>query len=126
MQNVEAPESRLLYRVLEGRTATMRDFMSKAALGEPLRLPHTAKRRRLHEGLSLYASLEAARDRAQRFRPPPTHVAAVAVPLNGSIPFEQTGIDPEHFTVWAAPATLLELVTSTVEVEPLAGDEQSR
>src|SRR4051794_1408989 len=50
-------ERRVFYRVLEGDTATERDFWSKAALGEPLYPPHTPARLRLHNEVSVHDSL---------------------------------------------------------------------
>jgi len=108
--------------VLRGSKPTERDFMSKAALGEPLRLPHTAKRRRIYEGVSMYATLESARQRARKLESQPTHIAPAVIPLDGPVTFEQTGNDSQHFTVWGTPAELVVLVLSPIEVEPHTSD----
>ena len=58
----------------------------------------------------MYASLERARWRAAGLTPPHRFVATLELEGEGPFTWEQTGRDPEHFTVWGDPREVLKRV----------------
>ncbi len=73
------------------------NFKSKAALGEVLRVPETAKQKRLFEGVSVYSDLRIAQTQAKRFNPPAKYLVELHIPDAGSIPCESTGSHTSPF-----------------------------
>lgn len=85
------------------------DFKSAKALGKPLRDP--AQARAWEHGISVFDSLDYAKDRARSFRfLLGRWIVPIRIPLSAHIETEQTGIDRHHFTIYAAPELLLSLV----------------
>jgi len=48
-----------------------------------------------------------------------THLAEVTIPAEATVRIEQTGRDPDHYTVWADAADLLGWVVSVAPVQRL-------
>jgi hypothetical protein len=85
------------------------DFKSAKALGKPLR--DRAHVREWEQGVSVFDSLDYARQRTRAFRfALGRFVVAIRVPDDGSIEVAQTGHDRHHFTIYAEPDQLLSLV----------------
>jgi hypothetical protein len=102
-----------LYRIVQAGAATTDDFLSRMMLGFPLRDIERA-RPELWAGLSMFDDPALARDTARTFPQLGRHIVAVNVAAIDPrrIVLRQTG-RPGHFTVWAAPATLLGVVMRT-------------
>jgi hypothetical protein len=94
---------------------TLRDFRSNTAKG---RQPpaYDSETLRLWAGLSVFDTLERARERAQHLPALGRFIATIQLPLDGSVHYEQTGNDRHHFTLWADPLVLLR---SVIAVEPV-------
>ncbi len=104
------------YRCVEKYPLELIEFMSKQALGEELRPPHTERRQHLWAGLSVYSDRQAAIDRASQLMPPRPYLAVLHVPPGAVVTYEQTGKVPTHYTLWASPVDLQECVLLVVEI----------
>jgi hypothetical protein len=114
-----AESPRVLYRLIQTASPTLRDFLSHQALGiEPLR-PLSARGRDRWRGLSHHDTLDAARAKGSQSPWLGHYVAEVRVPAGAAIRIEQTVHDPTHYTLWADPAALLSWVVSVTPVEPV-------
>ncbi|HLZ73343.1 MAG TPA: hypothetical protein VKV26_25845 [Dehalococcoidia bacterium] len=113
---MEAPEPRTFYRIVQSDPPTERDFLSHAEQGKPA--GRKAQAEGLHTGVSVYDSLEHARDRAAywQFRHG-EYIAVLRVAQNPSITYKQTSNDPAHFTLWATADVLLACVESVHPAE---------
>lgn len=75
-------------------------------------LRDSAMEREWSEGVSVFVSRETACAKALRFRLKiGTHVVALEVPDDGTIEFAQTGVDPDHWTLYAPADVLMGLVS---------------
>lgn len=110
---------RMFYRLVLGTQPTPWDFMSHAERGVPLRPPLTARRRRMHQGVSIYDSLDAAFARLQRIQPEHRGIAALVFDEASPFEIEQTTSDPRHHTVWATAEDLQRRVQWILRVERL-------
>lgn len=104
------------YRCVEKYPLELIEFVSKQALGEEMRPPHTAQRQRIWAGLSVYSDREAAIDRARHLTPPRPYLAVLQVPPDSPVTYEQTGKTPAHYTLWASLKDLQECVLLVVEI----------
>jgi hypothetical protein len=109
--------ARLLYRIVLTDPPMLRDFMSYERLGVAPRRPLSPRDRDRWRGVSHYATRPAALAAARTNPRLGRHVAAVRIPPDADIRIEQTGRDPDHFTVWADAALLLGWVVSVTGVE---------
>jgi hypothetical protein len=114
-----ASTPRTFYRLLRSNTPALSDFMSYEALDVPPRRPLTARQRDQWRGVSFYATLAAARLRAQLSPQLGSHIAEVRIPTDAPVRIEQAGRDPDHYTVWAEPGDLRDWVVSIEPVERL-------
>ncbi|HLZ21779.1 MAG TPA: hypothetical protein VKQ30_06635 [Ktedonobacterales bacterium] len=87
------------YRAVQGQRLTLAEFMSYDALGVAPRRPLTPWQARLWRGISVYRGLARARWRAAGLIPPHRFIATLELEEGGPVTWEQTGRDPEHFTV---------------------------
>jgi hypothetical protein len=87
-----------LYRVIAEQEATITDFTSPAALGEPFTHPDPG-RRRLWDGVSFYATEAQARRNARRYRSHGRFLTVVQIELGAPIRVERT-LGAGHYTVW--------------------------
>lgn len=113
---VERP-ARLFYRIVSTDPPTCRDFMSYEALGVPPRRPLSPTDRDRWRGVSHYATRAAAEAAARSAPRLGTLLAAVQLPPDAAVRVEQTGRDPDHFTIWAEAVALLGWVVSVTRVE---------
>ena len=97
----------------------MWDFQSHAERRIALRPPITARRLRMHEGVSAYDSLDAAFDRLLRIRPEHRGIAVLILDNMANVRIEQTTSDLAHFTVWATVEVLAQSVHWVLAVEQL-------
>ena len=106
---------RNFYRLVATDPASDVDFMSKEALGEPLR-EETPENRRLWQGISVYAT-EAQAHRKGRVSPGlGRFVACLEVPDDAPMKIERTTSSSGHHTIWGDPLVLLAYVTRVVAV----------
>ena len=103
----------IFYRVTKTDPPTVEDFLSLKSLGRRLRTD-TPENRRFFEGVSVWRTIDAARFAVGRFPRMGKFIAALHVPEDGSIPYEQTTDDLDHFTLWGDAADLLATVSSLV------------
>lgn len=105
------------FRIVSGKSPTLRDFMSYEELGIEPRRPLAPRDRDRWRGISVFNSFEAATSRQRESPLLGDHVAEVALPSESVFRVEQTGRNRSHHTIWADPADLLRSVTSVMAVE---------
>ena len=88
---------------------TEADFLSHKALGRRLR-HDTPEYRRSWEGVSAYATLEAARENRTHFPRLGDLIDELEVVEGGAITDAQTLTDLDHYDLWGEPAALLRTV----------------
>lgn len=100
---------RTFYRIVRSSEVTEDDFKSAKDLGKPLRKSSLA--RQWAEGVSVSDTFEhaAAQARLYRYRLG-RFVVSVRLPTTAGIEVEQTGADPNHFTLYGTPAKLRSFV----------------
>lgn len=105
--------ARVFYRVVQANPPTLEDFTSHVALGKA---PMSADpvRRRMAEGLSVYATFRQARRNARSFPGHGGFIAELVLPDDTPVTVERTGHQPGHHTIWGDPAALLRTVVSVV------------
>jgi hypothetical protein len=108
--------ARTFYRVVRTNPPTLTDFTSNQALGKPLIDP-TPERRRLWNGLSVYATRAQARRTARRFPGLGQYIVALVIPEAGPIRVERTTAQPGHHTLWGFPHQIAECVVAVAPVE---------
>jgi len=101
------------YRVVKANPPTERDFLSMQALGRRLRVD-TPENRRFSAGVSVYATLDGVRFLVERFPQMGAFAAVLEVEASEAIRIEQTTPDPDHYTLWGSPETLLATVVEVV------------
>ena len=94
---------------------TLEDFRSHRERGIELKRP-TPDALRLWEGVSVYRDREVAKALARKLPHLGRFVAALRVPLDGTITLELDNRRNGHCTLWAAPNVLTRLVISTEPV----------
>lgn len=100
-----------LYRIVRTDPPSVRDFISKAALG--LVSPHADdETRRLESGLSMYRTLSQARRKARAFPFLGSFVATLEFTDDSVFVIERTTASAGHHTVWGAPGSLLACVVA--------------
>jgi hypothetical protein len=104
---------RAYYRLVQTSPPTVDDFRSHAALGKAL-LTTDLARRRMVEGVSVYATLAQARRNARAFPGHGSYIAELAIYDDTPAIVERTGRQPGDHTIWADPAELLRCVTSVI------------
>ena len=109
--------SRVFYRIVQTDPPTLRDFMSYETLGVKPRRPLSRAERDRWRGVSHYATFTAAEAAARTLPHLGRFIATVHIPADGSVRLQQTGRDPDHFTVWAGADALLGWVMSVRPVQ---------
>ena len=109
------PEARLFYRIIRSNPPTRDDFTSRAEQGHELPNP-TPERKRLWEGISVYATLAQARRNCRRFPQLGSYIAVIDISSVRGLVYERTTHQPGHFTIWGVPESMLE---SVVSIEPV-------
>ena len=105
---------RLFYRIVRTNPPQLPDFQSAKVLG--VAEPMSPTRRAVWDGLSVMSTFNQAR-RKQRVSPGlGSFIAAIRVPIDGSIRFRRTLSEDGHHTIWADAALLCSWVVS---VEPI-------
>jgi hypothetical protein len=104
----------MLYRIVLTDPPTLQDFTTDAAMGRPPPSQHPDAIR-LADGLSAYATLAQARNKARVYPWLGRYVAMLDIPTISSIRFERTLPGSRgHHTVWGDPIELLACVVSVV------------
>jgi hypothetical protein len=108
------------FRLVRTATPSLHDFLSYVELGLPL-MDENPETRRLGEGISVNATLQQARNRANSV---PSlrdlrYVAELHVPDDAPVNSKRTGRTRGHYTLWGNPVTLLGYVVSVWPVEPV-------
>jgi hypothetical protein len=106
----------MLYRIVVTNPPTLDDMRSYQDLGVALR-NDAPEWRRLASGISLFDSLERAREKARR-KPWLGHafIAEMTIPVD-QVRIEKTA-GPGHYTVWGEPSAMLGFVMRVERVEP--------
>jgi hypothetical protein len=95
--------------MVQGKTATRRDFMSHRALDLPLTNPALA--REWAEGISVYDDFDRACQIAQRFKYRfGSYIVRVVLSDESPVECKQTSRDQHHYTIYAEPETIMALV----------------
>ena len=110
-----APHSLVLWRIVMTNPPTLVDFKSHKERGIELKRP-TPDALRLWEGVSVYRDREVAVALARRVAHLGQFVAALRIPLDGTITLELDNRRNGHCTLWTAPDVLARLV---IAVEPV-------
>jgi hypothetical protein len=105
----------IFYRVVRSNPPTLEDLTSHVALGKA---PATTDpiRRRMAEGLSVFATFRQARRNARSFPGHGGYVAELVIPEDAPVSIERTGHQAGHHTIWGDPVVLLRCVASVVPV----------
>lgn len=111
MPGADTPTPPLFYRVTRAGAPTVRDFRSNTAKG---RQPpaYDSETLRLWAGVSMFDSLDRARERARHLPGMGRYIATIRIPPDGSVHYERTGNDPHHYTLWGDPLVLLRSVVA--------------
>ena len=103
--------ARSFFRIVKTDPPTLRDFLSDRERGRPQ--PRDSELRRLHDGLSVYATLAQARRKARAFPVLGRHVAELRIPPDAPIRYERTLLGSAgHHTIWGEPDELRRCVVS--------------
>ena len=94
------------FRIAQSNPPSLRDFMSYEELGIPPRRPLSALDRDRWRGVSHYATYAAAEWAALAIPRLGGFIVTVRIPMDGSVRVQQTGRDPDHFTIWASAESL--------------------
>jgi hypothetical protein len=81
---------------------------------------------RLWEGLSVFETLEQARQKASAFPAQGDFIATIVIPDDSRITYERTGKSEGHYTLWGAAHDLLRCVIAVGPVHSFKerdGDE---
>ena len=104
-----------LHRIT-GNPAEREHLLSRDAQGVPAP-KDTDEARRLNAGVSMYATLEQARKKAQAFPFLGDHIACLEIPDDAPVQIERTLPGSRgHYTIWGDPDELLRYVVSIVPV----------
>ena len=106
---------RLLYRVVKTNPPTVEDFESHVALGKAPMSADPVKRR-MAEGVSVYATLNQARRNARSFPGHGRYIAELIIPDGAALTIARTGRQPGHHTIWGDAAEILRYAASAVPV----------
>ncbi len=109
-----ARESRTFYRTVKHILPIREDFLSDKDIGKTI--PRRLEFVRLWEGLSVFETLDQARQKAIAFPAQGAFIAALAIPNAGRITYERTGRTEGHYTLWGDADDLLKCVTSVQPV----------
>ncbi|MGH2583601.1 MAG: hypothetical protein ACRDJE_01660 [Dehalococcoidia bacterium] len=101
------------YRIIKAEEATMEDFLSHKARGIPLR-KDTSELRRSWEGVSVYDTLDTAREIVRRFPRIGRFIAVLEIAEGDLVRYEQTGDDPNHYDLWGDPRDMLRAVVRVI------------
>jgi hypothetical protein len=118
MERIElaTPLRRRFYRILGSRRAGLEAFKSNAELGIEPRRPLSRREMDRWHGVSHVAAPQSARRRMQVSPWLGTHVAVIDIPSDARVRIEQTGSDPDRFTIWAAADDLLSWVVAILSL----------
>lgn len=107
--------ARSFYRIVKSDPPTLADFLSDRTRGRPA--AEEPALRRLHDGLSVYATLAQARRKAKAFPMLGSYIAVLRVLDDTPLRHERTMMSSGgHHTVWGEPDTLLGCVEAVVVV----------
>lgn len=107
--------ARTYSRIVKSDPPPLQDFLSDQARGRPV--PNHPELRRLHNGLSAYATLAQARRKAEAFPILGRYIAAIRIPEGAAVTIERTlGGSRGHHTVRGDAGTLLGCVELVVGV----------
>jgi hypothetical protein len=108
--------ARTLYRIVATNPPTRRDFQSAASRGQ-IPLSQDPEELRLAHGISTFATLTQARNKAQRYPWLGAYIAELTIPEAPEITIERTLPGTRgHHTVWGDPEQLLRCVVRVVPV----------
>ena len=114
---VADPLSQDFYRIAQSNPPSERDFMSYEELGIPPRRPLSPVDKDRWRGVSHYATYTAAEAAALAMPRLGRFIVTVRIPADASVRIQQTGRDPDHFTIWATAAALLAWIVSIRPVQ---------
>lgn len=107
--------TRNFYRIVKSDPPTLTDFLSDRARGRPP--AEEPARLRLHDGLSVYATLAQARRKAKAFPMLGRYLAVLRILDGTPLRYERTiASSGGHHTIWGEPEALLECVEAVVAV----------
>ena len=107
--------ARRYFRIIAVELPNREDFLSDKAKGQPPRNADDAELLRLWDGISVFATFQQARNKANRYDLG-RFIAEVLIPENSPIRVERTTRSPGHHTLWSEPDAVLRCV---VRVLPL-------
>lgn len=102
----EDGQIRTFYRVTRSDPPTYRDSTSFAMLGRPLANP-TPERLRRWQGLSVFTTIEQAREKARHAPLMGSFIARLEIRPDESIRVERTTSSAGHFTIWGTPDDII-------------------
>ena len=102
------------YRIVLTNPPTLVDFLSDEAQGRP---PRGETHRYLWDGISVYATAQQARNKAQDYPFLGQFIARLDIPDQASVRSERTlRRSRGHHTLWGDPAYLLRCVVAVIPV----------
>ena len=102
------------YRIVETNPPLLEDFLSDAAQGRP---PRSETHRHLWDGISVYATAQQARNKAQDYPFLGQFIARLDIPDQAPVRIERTlRRSRGHHTLWGDPAYLLRCVVAVIPV----------
>jgi hypothetical protein len=114
----ESPRSiNTVFRIVWTDPPQLSDFESHAERGDVARFP-SEEARRIATGVSVFRTLQQARRTAMK-RPPwlgRGYIAQLIIPFGVDARIERTTKSAGHYTLWAAPASIMSWVVDIVPV----------
>ncbi len=102
------------YRIVQTNPPMLVDFLSDEAQGRP---PRSETHRHLWDGISVYATEQQARNKAQDYPFLGQFVARLDIPDQAPVQSERTlRRSRGHHTLWGDPAYLLRCVVAVIPV----------
>ena len=105
------------YRVVRSPTVTVRDFLPPPALGRQPRRPLTDEEAVYWQGISVFDTIDHAREHVGRSRFLGSFVAELTIPeandLTGRRSFDASG----HWTLWGEAGEMLSYLTAIIALE---------
>ncbi len=112
---------RTFYRTVKRNPPGREDFLSDRDAGK--RRPRQQGLVRLWEGLSVFETLEQARQKAIAFPAQGDFIATIVIPDDSRIRYERTGRSEGHHTLWGTPNDLLQCVVAVESVRTVTEDD---
>lgn len=106
----------VVFRIVDHNPPEVGDFLSDRAEGEPWPGDEDDLAIAIWVGVSTFATLTQARNKASGAHFMGRYIAELALPDGSAVPFARTGRTKGHHSIWGHPEVLQGCVQRTVDV----------